>query len=140
MAQSTADQADNGVKDFEDKRQYPRIVIDCPLTLLLAGAKVLKVQAYDISPGGIQICCDSDTVEQIYPSNDELNKNVESVFGLSIVLPLEGRQAKIIVQCRVAYSTKTEDGNFALGLCFTQLKGESRKILNRFIEVSLEPE
>ena len=128
------------LKKAEEKREYPRIIIDCPVSLMLADAVVLKATAYDISPGGLQIQCNKKTAHQLLEKTKKANKKTSPGFGVSLSLPLDGKQAKLVSLCKHIYLVSLEDDLFAIGLSFTGLKGKSKSVLKRFIEASMEPE
>ena len=128
------------LQSHEEKRKYPRIVVERPVTLLLSNAKTVKALAYDISPDGIQIRCDQKAVALLKPKGQELKKGEVTELGISLMLPLDGKQEKVVVRCKLVYIVTLEEDKYAIGIHFTKIIGESKKILKRFIESSLEPE
>lgn len=128
------------LQSHEEQRKYPRIVVDRPVTLLLSNAKIVKALAYDISPDGMQIRCDQKAVALLKPKGQELKKGKVTELGISLVLPLDGKQEKVVVRCRLVYIVTLEEDKYAIGIHFTKISGESKKTLKRFIESSLEPE
>lgn len=127
------------LEKYEEKRKYPRIVIDCPLSMILPGNKVVDTLAYDISPGGIQVRSERQVIMTIKSENEKLKQGSVNDFEVNFMLSLDGRQEKIQLRCKLAYSVKLEENYYAMGLQFTSVDGNNRKILRRFIESSMEP-
>lgn len=127
------------LEKYEEKRKYPRIVVDCPLSMILPDNMVVNAIAYDISPGGIQIRSEKQVIMTMKSENEKLKQGAVKDFEVYIMLPLHGRQEKIQLRCKMAYSVKLEENYYAMGLQFTSVEGNNRKILRRFIESSMEP-
>lgn len=120
---------------YEEKRKYPRIIVECSGRLLFTEKKDAEVVIYDICPGGIQVRCDRDTAQLLKHEKDKAAYD----FGLTFVLPLTGKKVEIVVRCRLVYIVSMDNGIFASGMQFTSMDNQSRKLLKRFIESSMEP-
>ena len=123
------------IEKYEEKRMYPRINVDCPVTLGLSGDRVAEALIHDISTGGVQIHCDKATAEML-----KSEKNTTATdFEMNFLLPLDGEQAEVSVRCRLVWMVKMEDGSYAIGMQFTKVEGNNRQKLKEFIETSMEP-
>ena len=127
------------LEEYEEKRKYPRIVIDCPVTLVLPGAGPVVALAYDISPGGIQVRGDRNTARLVISGAGKLKNETGRDFDVNFVLPLEGKQARILLRCKLVYVINLDPDVCVIGMQFTKIDGDSKKALKRFIEVSMEP-
>src|SRR3970282_1637448 len=104
------------LEKYEEKRKYPRIIVDCPVSMVLPNSKEVEAQAHDVSPGGLQLRSGTQTARI-----------------------LNAEQEKLQIRCKLAYTVKLEENYYAIGLQFTRVEGSNRKILRRFIESSMEP-
>ena len=118
---------------YEDKRAYPRVIIDSPVSLSLSGSHPIAARAYDISFEGMQIRCDHNTAQLIKGENDALDIEV------SFTLPMGDKQEAIKARCKIMYIHKLIDDTHAMGVRITDIEGDKQKDLRRFIEVSMEP-
>lgn len=123
------------MEKYEEKRKYPRIIVDCHATLYFSVNQEAEILIHDICPGGIQVRCNKKTAQILKSEKDKSTYD----FGMTFMLPLEGEQTKISVRCRLVYMVNMEDGIFATGMQFTGMDNANRKILKRFIESSMEP-
>jgi hypothetical protein len=127
------------LEKYEEKRKYPRIIVDCPVSMVLPNSKEVEAQAHDVSPGGLQLRSGKQTARILNAENEKLKQGTKSDFEVNFILPLEGRQEKLQIRCKLAYTVKLEENYYAIGLQFTRVEGSNRKILRRFIESSMEP-
>lgn len=127
------------LEKYEEKRVYPRIVIDRPIAMVLSNGQALEALAHDISPGGIQVRCNLKAAQILKTEKENLGKKAALDFEVNFILPLEDKQVKVLIRCKPSYLVKLEDDAYAMGLQFTKVGEDSRKILKRFIEVSMEP-
>ncbi len=123
------------IEKYEEKRKYPRIIVDCPATLFFSEDQETEVLIHDICPGGIQVRCDKKTAHILKSEKDKATYD----FGMTFILPLEGERIKITVRCRLVYMIKIDEAIFATGMQFTSMDNANRKTLKRFIESSMEP-
>ena len=126
---------------FEEKRKYPRIVIDRPAEIR-HGGKVLQGVIRDISPDGLQIRCDRKTMQAIHPSGKSIKGEngplVKVVFKL-----LVGRQEKTIkAEARLYYFVLLPDektSDVAIGARFASLAKECQADVEAFFRDALQP-
>ena len=118
---------------YEDKRTYPRVIIDSPISLSLSGSHPIEAMAHDISFEGIQIRCDHNTAQLIKGEDNA------SDIDVSFTLPLEDGQEAIKARCKIMYILKLIDDTHAMGVRITDIDADRLKDLRRFIEVSMEP-
>ena len=123
------------MEKYEEKRKYPRIIVDCPATLLFTENEEAEVLIHDICPGGIQVRCDRKTAQILKIEKDKAAHD----FGTIFILSHDGEQIKITVRCRLVYMVKIGEAVFAAGMQFTGMDNANRKTLKRFIESSMEP-
>lgn len=127
------------LEKFEEKRKYPRIIVDCPVSMVLPDGKELEAIAHDVSPGGLQLRSDKQTARILNSENEKLKQGASTDFEVNFMLSLYGKQEKLQIRCKLAYTVKLEEDCYAMGLQFTSVEGVNRKILRRFIESSMEP-
>jgi len=127
------------LEKYEEKRKYPRIIVDCPVSMLLPGGREVEALAHDVSPGGLQLRSDKQTARILNAENEKLKQGPATDFEVNFTLPLKDVQEKLQVKCKLAYMVKLEEDCYAMGLQFTNVEGNNRKILRRFIESSMEP-
>lgn len=120
---------------YEEKRKYPRIIVECPGSLHFSENKDAEVIIYDICPGGIQVRCNRMTAQLLKQEKDKAAYD----FGLTFVLSLNNDEVKITVRCRLVYVVTMDNGIYASGMQFTGMDKHSRKLLKQFIESSMEP-
>ena len=123
------------MEKYEEKRKYPRIIVDCPAMLQFPESHDVNVLIHDICPGGIQVRCDRETAHILKAEKEKAADD----FGMSFMLPVETRQMQVSVRCRLVYMVNLEDDIFASGMQFTSMDNRSRKSLKKFIETSMEP-
>ena len=121
-------------EDFEEKRKYPRIVINSPIEILY---KIHHLQAtiYDISPDGLQIHSDSELLEKINPDNEMISEENAPLLEVNFYIKLSGTDVKISAQCQMLYSKQLEDEkgiNVVSGLKFVNFKGDDSIILDTY--------
>lgn len=126
------------LENYEEKRKYQRIVVNCPVRLLLSGDRIIEVLAHDISLGGMQIRCEEKAVQVLQSEGENSGHRTDSDFETSFVLFLEGKQVKILVRCKLIYIAELKDDLHAIGLQFINVEGDNLRALKRFIKVSKE--
>lgn len=121
-------------EDFEEKRKYPRIVINSPIEILY---KMHQLQAiiYDISPDGLQIRSDNGILEKINPDNEVISEENAPLLEVNFHLKLSESNEKISAQCKMLYSMQLEDEkdkNVVSGLKFVNFEEDGSKILDTY--------
>lgn len=130
---------DERLQRFEERRKYPRIIVNCPIYLLLSNDEKVKAIVYDVSPGGIQVRCDRITAHKVQYEYESFKEKASTKFKLIFMLPLEGKEEKVGSTCRLAFIMRLENDRYAIGMEFIEMENVSRKTLKRFIEISMEP-
>jgi c-di-GMP-binding flagellar brake protein YcgR len=133
------DYTQSRLEKYEEKRKYPRIIINCPLSILLPNNNLVDTTVYDVSPGGIQARCDRATAHLLKQlcENAEQKKSVN--IHINFIVPVNKKQVKIESTVKPVYILKLEQYVYAIGMQFIKMEGSSQKILKRFIENSMEP-
>jgi hypothetical protein len=116
---------------FEEKRSYPRVVIETPVSLSLPGSKVIEAQVYDISFEGLQIHCDQETAILLR------NENPADI-EISFTVPLNEKPSDIKARCVIMYILELINETHAMGLKFTGIEAENLQGVRQFIESSME--
>lgn len=117
---------------FEEKRSYPRVVIETSATLILPGAQVTgSARAYDISFEGLQIHCDRETAILLQKENI-------SDLEVSFTLPYRDNPADIKARCAIMYILELIDDTHAMGLKFADMGAGNLQQVRQFIESSME--
>jgi len=124
---------------FEKRRRYPRIVLDRAVNLLLPGNQPIKVILHDISECAIQARFDADTEETIRLVLQHANAADDYILGIKFKIKLHYSEEEIFVSCNPVCICQLEQNLFAMGLQFTDLENKYRRLIQKFIEVSLEP-
>lgn len=120
---------------YEEKRKYPRIILDCKGRLLVPGDQTIEVLIHDISPGGVQIRCDKQSAQILKTENDRATFDFEMTF----ILSLYEEKMNITLRCRLVYMVNMDESLNVAGMQFTNMDRSNRKSLKRFIESSMEP-
>jgi len=126
------------LENYEEKRKYQRIVVNCPVRLLLSGDRIIEVLAHDISLGGMQIRCDGEALQILQSEGKKPGQRTDSDFEINFVLPLGDKRENIFLRCKLIYIAELEGDIYAIGLQFTNIEGDNRRTLKRFIKVSKE--
>ena len=124
---------------FEKRRRYPRIVLDRSVNLLLPGNQPIKVTLHDLSECAIQARFDADTEETIRLALQLADASEEFVLGIRFRIKLHYTEEEIFVSCNPICICQLDQDLFAMGLQFQDLEHKYRKLIQKFIEVSLEP-
>lgn len=125
----------------EDRRKYPRIVVDCPVEICFGG-KTLAARIYDLSPDGLQIRCDRATLKAIRPGGKFIQRNESILLDLSFTLAI-GRARRIIESGAKMYYfvllPDEKERDVAIGVQFASFKDRSDKFVEEFIIDALAP-
>jgi len=119
----------------EERRKYPRIVIDSHIDILYKDNQ-LTARIHDISPDGLQIRSDSETLQKINPDNEIMNEEGAPLLDVTFHLKLFEIDTKINALCKLYYSDQLPDEdneNVVCGLKFINLEGEGSKQIDAFI-------
>ena len=124
---------------YEERRQYPRIVIDVPVQIQTQNEKSILADAYDISPDGLQIRCERLTARALHPSGRSLSDGNGPQVDVTLYLPFPSGQLPLSARCKLFYVAVCPRGDIAFGLQFVKFEGSGSRTLSQFIEKSIEP-
>lgn len=128
-------------KIHEDRRKYPRIIIDCPADIHYKG-KILKAIVHDISPDGLQMRCNRKTLQSIRPDGTYIKDNNAPGMDVTFLLSTGNWQYEIKTSCKMYYFVllpeKVEE-DVAFGLKFVEFRDESAKYIDNFISDAMTP-
>ncbi len=113
----------------EEKRRYPRIVIDCLVEIEHADGKVVSALAHDISPDGLQIRCDRETAKTLCPTGKEIQGGKGPEFKIRLSLPLQEGLVELGARCKALYQAVVPGEGVAFGMQFKEFEGDSFKYL-----------
>jgi len=119
----------------ENRREYPRIVIDTPVNILCK-MQQLEARIHDISPDGLQILTDSESLEKINPGNEEFTDTNAPLLDVTFRLKLFEMDMRINALCEMYYSNSIEDDkgkDIACGLRFINFEGDGSLQIEAFI-------
>lgn len=118
---------------FDEKRCYPRVIIDLPVQLTLADGTRFNATVHDVSPDALQIrCAPGGTLISVVTDEDD-------VVDIRLHLPFRAGALNFSAQCRVVHQTTAKDGQVAFGLRFKKFSRVGARILQIFIEESMKP-
>ena len=120
---------------YEDRREYPRIMIDYPVNILYK-TQQLEARIHDISPDGLQIRTDSETLKKINLSNDNFTDVNAPLLDVTFRLKLFEMDMRINALCEMYYSNSLQDEknkDVACGLKFINFEGDGSLQLEAFI-------
>jgi PilZ domain-containing protein len=117
----------------EEKRDYPRIILDSPVNILYK-LHQLEARIHDISPDGLQIRADSDSLMKINPENEEFTEANAPLLDITFCLKLYEMDMRINALCKIYYSNiSLDDKDVAYGLKFINFEGDGSSQLEAFI-------
>lgn len=119
----------------EDRREYPRIVIDSPVNILYR-MQQLEARIHDISPDGLQIRTDSDSLEKLNPDNEKFTDTNPPLLDVTFRIKLFEMDMRINALCEMYYSNPIEDDkdkDVACGLRFINFEGDGSLQVEAFI-------
>jgi hypothetical protein len=120
---------------IEEKREYPRIVLESPVNILY---KIHQLQAkiHDISPDGLQIRADSESLKKINPDNEEFTEKNSPLLDVTFCLKLYEMDMRLNALCRISYTNplpETENKDVVYGLKFVNFEGSGFSQLEAYI-------
>jgi len=124
---------------YEDRRQYPRIVINQPIDVTKRDGTVVHTVAYNISPDGLQLITDRNSARSLNPSGAYVDETKGPGVKIHLKLPLTEGPEVLEAYCKIYYFAVLPDGGIAFGLRFKRIHKNGRQILERLIEEYMEP-
>ena len=126
----------------EDRRKYPRVMVDCPAELHFEGKKYAAV-IYDVSPDGVQVRCNRTTLKAIRPGGKFVQPSETILLDLSFVLPVGGGAgAAVEASVRMYYFVLLPDEkerDVAIGAQFESFRERSDRHVEAFIMDAMAP-
>lgn len=107
----------------DNRRKYPRLVLNLPVTLQVAQWSH-RAEALNISAGGVLVAC-KDSFKAQTP------------VKISAVLPVGRRELPLRIEGVVMHSTEKGDGRYAMGIRFKRLVSEDREALEHLLGIIL---
>jgi hypothetical protein len=124
---------------YEEKRGYPRVVVDSLAEIHKGNEYRLKVILYDISPDGVQLRCNRETAHIIHPTGKFITSKTAQDVILNFSLPVDGKEKKVIAEARIYYFSIVGIDVVAFGAKFKQVEKSSERHINDFIMKSIVP-
>ena len=121
---------------FENRRRYPRVVLDYNISLFLPGNQAISVILHDISECAIQARFNAATEETIRLALQFADK---PVLGVRFKIKLHDNEEIIYIRCSPVCVWQIDRDLYAMGLQFADVESRYEKLLSKFIEVSMEP-
>ena len=119
----SAEQASRAESQKDNRRKYPRLELNLPVTLQVAQWSH-RAEAINISAGGILVAC-----KDSFQSNTPVK--------LSAVLPLGKKELPLRIEGLIVHSTPKGDGRYAMGIKFKRLISEDREALEHLLSMIL---
>jgi len=119
----------------EEKREYPRIILDSPVNILYK-MQQLEARIHDISPDGLQIRTDSESLEKINPGNEKFTNTNAPLLDVTFRIKLFEMDMRINALCEMYYSNPIENDkgkDIACGLRFINFEGDGSLQVEAFI-------
>lgn len=124
---------------FENRRRYPRVVLDKNVNLFLPGNQPVSVTLHDISECAIQARFNASTEETIRLALENASAVDKPLLGVKFRIKLHDTIEDVFVNCNPVCICQIDSDIFAMGLQFSDLESKYQTLINKFIEVSLEP-
>ncbi len=119
---------------FRERRaRFPRINLEQPVALVHANATVATASISNISPGGMQVCCDRYTADSLHASSEPLGKRKTISIDAHFLLPSTTGTRKIDVECRLAHVARVSGNEYAIGLEFIAFQHGGQEDLEAFL-------
>lgn len=126
---------------YEERRRYPRIVLNTPVTLEFGGNS-LSALAHDLSPDGLQLRCDRKTLADIHPSGRFIGRDDAPILEAKFELEIRGRTEKVVATIKMYYFVllpEEPERDVAFGGQFVEFREDGRGLVEAFIEEALQP-
>jgi len=125
----------------EDRRQYPRIIVDCPAKIRFDGSDY-DARIYDLSPDGLQLRCDRSTLQNIRPSGKSIQRSEALMLGVSFELPVGREYKPVDASVRMFYFVllpEEKERDVAIGVQFASFRDRGERHVEEFIMDILAP-
>lgn len=124
---------------FEQKRRYPRIILDDNAILLLPGNQPVNVQVFDLSICAIQLRFNAQTEQTISTALQYVDDDALASLDVRFRIKLHGKEEVVRVPCKPIYICQLARDVFSMGMQFSDMESRYKKLISKFVEASLEP-
>jgi hypothetical protein len=124
---------------FEQKRKYPRIILDNCASLLFPGNQTINVLLYDLSICAIQVRFDSQTEQAIRTVLEYLDAKELSTIKVRFKIKVQGSEEDVYVPCKPIYIYQMDQDIYAMGMLFADMEYRDQALISNFVEHSMEP-
>lgn len=126
-------------ENFEQRRKYPRVILNDVAFLSLPGAQSLRLDLFDLSVCAIQARFDAHTEQTLRSVLHYVSDEALAVLPIRFTLKWHGQEEEIIVSCKPIYICQMQPDLFAMGMQFTNIERKYHALVCNFIEDCLEP-
>lgn len=121
----------------DDRRDFPRIDTEHAAEVVDTDGSVFPVLALDLSLTGMQLLCDTPTVERLLPGGQP-QEDTQPEIDVRLRLHLrDGTKNKIRVHCRIMSVREVQHDEYRIGLKFNEFAGDSYLALEAYFDESL---
>ena len=122
---------------MDDRRDFPRIETEHSVEVVDSDGGVFPTLALDLSLTGMQLLCDSPTLERLLPGG-KLPEGEPPEIDVRLRLKLlDGTRSKIRANCQIMSVREIQDDEYRIGLKFSNFFGDSYHALEAYIDESL---
>jgi hypothetical protein len=117
-----------------DRRRHPRVYEDLPAEAVLADDSTIRLSLQSLGLGGVRLGCSEKEMRRIKNDGHPALHGQTVEIDLRVSLPTYDRAAeKLEATCRLVYTRRITQQRYCLGMQFTDLKGDSREALMRYL-------
>jgi PilZ domain len=122
------------VSAFGDgQREFFRIAIEIPVAFRNGEGQHCAARLRNLSPAGLQICCNFSTAQIIYPLGGIVPTHNQPILHATTILPLSTGAETLSVGVRLLYSTiLNHEPRCVLGFRFLELRPKARRLVETF--------
>lgn len=122
----------------EEKRAFDRIEIEHSIRLIGEGGDSTPAIAANISMTGLQILCDTPTMQRITPHGVETTLAQEVMVHVRVLVPGKpGKETTLGLFARVVVVRATGPDEYRIGVQFTDYEPGSYDALEHYIDAHL---
>ena len=126
-------------EDFENRRRFPRLRMNLPVTVTGPDGTKFKAVIYDMSPDGVQIRHDVNVGREMF---QEKESSTEDLLKSHSLLQFDLAYSKTVdhvrIKSRCAYLRPIDDDTLASGLFFSEENLEENKKISDFLFYQLQ--
>ena len=124
---------------FENRRRYPRLIIEMPVALCRSDSLQVTACIYDLSPDGAQIRYDGKSANLLFEPSLSLNKLREYTYTLKFDLLYAEKKVQIDIGVIPVYQHKIDTGLYSMGLSFDKNETDMIAVVNNYLNYELMP-